>query len=285
MVGRLTENGSNLMRLPYLAACLFAMTVGFSGSDALSQTVLETNCPTAQNSCIERLPFGVQTRLQTTTPGSLQEGIGATIEGARSTAIGVDASSRDQSTAVGGAARAFGQASVAVGAGAMATGTNSVSIGSNASDGGQSNIVSFGSAGAERRLTNVSQGVAATDAATVGQVQQTSAATLATSMSYADAQSAASLAASRNYSDAQIARFSGSIDSGVATAMAVSAIPQASGPGKTSIGIGVGYWNGESAFALGVSHTSSAGGFVAKAGASFDSRGSGGFSGGAGWQF
>lgn len=66
--------------------------------------------------------------------------------------------------------------------------------------------------------------------------------------------------------------------------MAAAGLPQAFGNGDGMIGIAVGAWRSEAAFAVGASKVFSDG-KVFKAGASFDSNGSGGFNAGVGWRF
>jgi autotransporter adhesin len=67
--------------------------------------------------------------------------------------------------------------------------------------------------------------------------------------------------------------------------MAVAGLPQAFRPGKGLVGMAIGAWGGQTAFAFGASKIFGDGRTVFKAGASFDSRGSGGANAGIGWQF
>ncbi len=73
-------------------------------------------------------------------------------------------------------------------------------------------------------------------------------------------------------------------DAGSAAAMAVAGLPQAFAPGKGLIGVAVGSWRGQEAFAVGASKVFGED-TVFKAGAAFDSHGDGGFNAGIGWQF
>jgi autotransporter adhesin len=131
---------------------------------------------------------------------------------------------------------------------------------------GEANTVSVGSATNQRRITNVAPGTAPGDAATFGQLQD-----------------------ALGGFDAQLAQTSRQLtrraDSGAAAAMAAAGLPQAFTPGKGLIGIAVGSWRSETAFALGASKAFDDGRTVFKAGATFDSRGSGGLNAGLGWQF
>jgi autotransporter adhesin len=162
--------------------------------------------------------------------------------------------------ALGDAATASGNQSVALGAGASATATNSVALGSG-SVASEANTVSVGSATAQRRITNVADGTAASDAATFGQLQSAFG-TLAAGLDIVSRRA----------------------DSGTAAAMAIAGLPQAFAPGKGLIGVAIGTWRGEAAYAVGASKVFGDN-VVFKAGASFDSHGSGGVNAGVGWQF
>ncbi|HLY81166.1 MAG TPA: YadA-like family protein, partial [Caulobacteraceae bacterium] len=157
------------------------------------------------------------------------------------------------SVALGDVAQATGDFGVAVGNHATAQGVGSVAIGSN-SIATDPNTVSVGSATLQRRITNLAPGVAPTDAATVGQL-------------------------GAGFGD--LARLA---DSGSAAAMAIAGLPQAFTPGKGMVGVAVGSWRGQQAFAVGASKVLSDK-LLFKAGASFDTQGDGGFNAGVGWQF
>jgi autotransporter adhesin len=164
------------------------------------------------------------------------------------------------SVAVGDVAVASGDNSVAIGLRATATAANSVAIGTD-SVANQANTVSVGSAANQRRITNVAAGTSATDAATFGQLQ-TSFADLAARIDGVDQRG----------------------DQGTAAAMAIAGLPQAFAPGKGFIAIAVGNWRDETAFAVGASKVFGQR-TVFKAGAAFDSHGTGGANAGIGWQF
>ena len=177
------------------------------------------------------------------------------------TASGVDSfaggnksfASGASSVALGDVAQAIGDFSVAIGNHATAQGAGSVALGSNSVATGP-NTVSVGSATLQRRITNLAPGVAPTDAATVSQL-------------------------GAGFGD--LARRA---DSGSAAAMAIAGLPQAFTPGKGMVGVAVGSWRGEQAFAFGASKAFGDK-VVFKAGASFDTQGDGGFNAGVGWQF
>ena len=135
--------------------------------------------------------------------------------------------------------------------------TNSVAIGAN-SVANRDNVVSVGSAGNERIISNVADGVAPTDAANMRQLQS-------------------------------VANMVGEVKkdamAGTASAMAIGNLPQATIPGKGMMAVGVGFYKGEQATALGVSKMSENGRWVFKASASYDSQRNVGAAGAIGFHF
>jgi len=67
--------------------------------------------------------------------------------------------------------------------------------------------------------------------------------------------------------------------------MAVAGLPQAFTPGKGMVGIAIGSWGSETAFAVGASKVLGDGKVAFKVGATFDGRGTGGANAGIGFQF
>lgn len=132
----------------------------------------------------------------------------------RSVAVGVNSTASGQSIAVGNQSSSS-NGSVVVGIGASASGLNSVAIG-NGSTTTRDSTVSVGSVGAERTISNVAPGVFDTDAATMGQMRQ-------------------------------VER---EMSKGIAAAIALSNVITPSAPGKISVSIGGGFFNGESAAGL-----------------------------------
>ena len=186
-----------------------------------------------------------------------------------STAVGwANTASGVNSFAGGNKSVSSGASSVALGDQAQATADNSVALGSG-SVAGEANTVSVGSAANPRRVTNVAAGTTTSDAATFGQLQ---AGLGAVAGQFADFDQRLSTVARR-------------ADAGTAGAMAIAGLPQAFTPGKGMVGLAVGTWRGTSAFAFGASKAFDDGHAVFKAGAAFDSRGSGGVNAGVGWQF
>jgi autotransporter adhesin len=183
----------------------------------------------------------------------------------------------NQSVAVGNASAASANQSTALGNSAQSTGTNSVALGAGSTDEGEANVVSVGSTAVTRRITNVSSGVRASDAVNLGQ--------LASGLDQ-------SLALANAYTDIRIQqlgfdleKFNRDANAGTAAAMAVAAIPQAMEPGQGMVGGGVATWQGQQAFALGLSKSTPDGKFVVKAGATYTTRGKGGASAGVGFAF
>lgn len=118
------------------------------------------------------------------------------------------------------------------GAQAKVTGKNAVALGSG-SVADRDNAVSVGAKDAERQITNVAAGKEATDAVNVGQVAE-----VATGLSNSI----------RHLSD-QVSQNRKVSSGGIAQAMAFEQ-PLDTRPGKFSMGIGMGSYDGESAMAM-----------------------------------
>ncbi|MNK98559.1 Adhesin YadA precursor [compost metagenome] len=173
------------------------------------------------------------------------------------------------SVAIGRSAEAAGDKAVSMGAGATATASNSVAIGADAvAD--RADTVSVGAAGAERQIANVAAGTAATGAVNVSQMESHGKNTVARANAYTDAR----IDSNRREANA-----------GVASAMAMAGLPQATAAGKSMVAMAGSTFNGESAMALGVSQVSKSGRWVYKAVASSNTRGNYGATLGAGFQW
>lgn len=135
----------------------------------------------------------------------------------------------------GGGSVASGDASVALGKNATAAGPNSVAIGAG-SVANAPNTVSFGSSGNERRLTNVAPGVDNTDAVNLGQLNGAVASGVSQANSYTDRRIAAT-----NNAINDVAR---QAYSGIATAMAMSGMPDIDNNKSMGIGLSVATYYG-----------------------------------------
>lgn len=130
-----------------------------------------------------------------------------------------------------------------------AKGKNSVSIAGGSTDGGRSNTVSVGAPGHERTISNVAPGVYDSDAATVGQLK-----------------------AGLNNIHGKLDEYKKDSRAGTASAMAIGNLPQSTIPGKGMVSLGGGFYDGESAMAIGLSKMSDDGKWVVKGSASYDSQ-------------
>ena len=130
-----------------------------------------------------------------------------------------------------------------------AKGKNSVSIGGGSTDGGRNNTVSVGSKGNQRTISNVAPGVLNSDAATVGQLK-----------------------AGLNNVHGKLDEYKKDSRAGTASAMAIGNLPQSTIPGKGMVSLGGGFYDGESAMAIGLSKMSDDGKWVVKGSASYDSQ-------------
>lgn len=147
-------------------------------------------------------------------------------------------------------------------------------------------------------LHNVANGTAATDATNLGQLQAGLNSTLASANTYTDTRfdQVGTRVDQLTTRIDQVAFDLGELDnnmrrvrrdafSGTASAMAVAGIPQTIEAGRSMLGGGIGHYRGQTAFAIGASTTFNEGRGVAKAGATMDTHGKGGFSAGAGFSF
>ncbi|NNR73646.1 adhesin [Escherichia coli] len=213
---------------------------------------------------------------------------------------GVDASAQGKdSVAIGSGSIAAADNSVALGTGSVATEENTISVGSstnqrritnvaagkNATDavnvaqlksseaGGvrydtkadgsidYSNITLGGGNGSTTRISNVSAGVNNNDAVNYAQLKQS----VQETKQYTDQRMVEM--------DNKLSKTESKLSGGIASAMAMTGLPQAYTPGVSMASIGGGTYNGESAVALGVSMVSANGRWVYKLQGSTNSQG------------
>ncbi|WP_425480310.1 YadA-like family protein [Dyella tabacisoli] len=230
-------------------------------------------------------------------------------KGARS--LGPDAAGPD-SAAGGAGSIASGSNSTAVGNNSTASADNSVAIGQ-ASVADRASTVSVGSVGNERQITNVAAGSQNTDAVNVSQLKASqtgsvrydtnadgtvnnSSVTLgngggpttihnvAPGTATSDAVNVGQLNAvkdwSKSYTDQRFNTINSNLNTignranaGVASAMAMSSLPQAYQPNQSAAAVAVGSFHGETGIAIGVSTISESGRWVYKLNATSNTRG------------
>ncbi|KAG8151185.1 YadA family autotransporter adhesin [Burkholderia catarinensis] len=176
----------------------------------------------------------------------LGDGSGAT--GSNAMALGQDSS-------------ASGNNSTAIGTNANATGNNSVALGAN-SVADRDNSVSVGAPGQERQITNVARGTAPTDAVNVQQLND-------------------EIGSVRN----DIDHYRRDASGGIASAVAIANLPQASLAGESMVSIAGGTYSGQSAVAFGLSTATRNGRWVIKASGSTNTRGTVAVGAGAGFRW
>lgn len=236
-------------------------------------------------------------------------GDNAVAGGAGAAAAGTNA------TALGNGASAQGSNSVALGAGSVANRANTVSVGSsgaerqiaNVADGSEAtdavnvrqlqasqqgtirydtnvngttnlNSVTLGStASGPTTVRNVAPGTAGTDAVNVDQLRSGMAQTLDWSKAYTDER--------MDSFDRNLQKTDNRASAGVASAMAVAALPQPYEAGRSMASLAAGSFNGESGVAVGISGVSEGGRWIYKFSGSTNSRGDGGVAVGAGIQW
>jgi autotransporter adhesin len=162
---------------------------------------------------------------------------------------------------------AAGDNSTAIGAGSSATGDNSVAIGAG-SVANESNTVSVGSVGNERTITNVAAGVNRTDAVNVGQLDQAIESAKNWTKDYVD-QRFQSV-------DRDLNRIGNRANAGIASAIAMSSLPQAYQPNQNAAAVAAGSFHGETGIAVGMSAITESGRYVLKLNATTNSRGDAG---------
>ncbi|NYF34945.1 YadA-like family protein [Stenotrophomonas sp. JAI102] len=225
------------------------------------------------------------------------------------------AAAGSNATALGNGASAQGSNSVALGAGSVANRANTVSVGSsgaerqiaNVADGSEAtdavnvrqlqasqqgtirydtnvngttnlNSVTLGStASGPTTVRNVAPGTAGTDAVNVDQLRSGMAQTLDWSKAYTDER--------MDSFDRNLQKTDNRASAGVASAMAVAALPQPYEAGRSMASLAAGSFNGESGVAVGISGVSEGGRWIYKFSGSTNSRGDGGVAVGAGIQW
>ncbi|WP_334031153.1 YadA family autotransporter adhesin [Burkholderia orbicola] len=194
--------------------------------------------------------IGSNTRPPTGGQGSqltqLGDGSGAT--GSNSMALGQNSS-------------ASGNGSVAIGNNTTASGNNSVALG-NGSVADRDNTVSVGAPGQERQITHVKAGTAPTDAVNVQQLND-------------------HIGSVRS----DIDHYRRDASGGIASAVAIANLPQASLAGESMVAIAGGTYSGQSAVAFGLSTATRNGRWVVKASGSTNTRGTVAVGAGAGYRW
>ncbi|MGZ2746182.1 YadA family autotransporter adhesin [Burkholderia stagnalis] len=181
----------------------------------------------------------------------------------------------DQLAQLGDGSGATGSNSMALGQGSNASGENSLALGNNANASGQNsvalgtnsvadrdNTVSVGAPGQERQITNVAAGTAPTDAVNVQQLND-------------------QIGSVRSDMDHYRRDASG----GIASAVAIANLPQASLAGESMVAIAGGTYSGQSAVAFGLSTATRNGRWVIKASGSTNTRGTVAVGAGAGYRW
>lgn len=162
---------------------------------------------------------------------------------------------------------------VAIGANASVQANNSVALGAG-SVADRADTVSVGSAGAERQITNVARATQDTDAVNLGQLKDYSSQVTNNAVSQANA-----------YTNQMTDAVRQDANAGVAAAMAMAGLPQATLPGKGMVAMAGSTYEGQSALALGVSRMSQSGKWVVKLTGSTNTRGNAGVTVGAGFHW
>lgn len=189
-------------------------------------------------------------------------GRNASSTGNNSIVLGTDASGTGNDVvALGSKASVTGNGSVAIGYGSVANSNNSVALGRGSTTNGRDNTVSVGYDGNDRAITHVAAGVQANDAVNVSQLN--------------------SLGSELGY---RVTKLDKDLSGGIASAVAMGMMPTLSEPGRMITG-GTGFYNGESAAAIGLTGTLENKKITYKMGATIVSNGDNSFGAGFGYRF
>lgn len=126
-------------------------------------------------------------------------------------------------------------------------------------------------------LRNVAAGVAPTDAVNVAQLHSAMQSAVAEAQAYNELRF--------DLLGREMTDLRRDSNGGIAGALAAAALPQASDPGRGMVSMGMGAWQGQAAFAFGLSTRLDNGQAVVRAGATVDTRGRAGANAGVGIQF
>lgn len=190
-------------RLPALARLGFALAIALGSSPAFAQSICNQTggvAPVATGGSA----FACGDTAVAGGGASLAVGTQANSSGSSATAVGTESvASGDFGSAFGREAKATVEGSTALGFNSSATAENAVALGAN-SVANEADTVSVGAAGAERKVTNVAAGTNDTDAVNVSQLNDTAATTLDSANTYTDQSVGDTLAAANTYTDQQI---------------------------------------------------------------------------------
>lgn len=219
---------------------------------------------------------GAQLYATNTIVNQLASGTAGYMQVNNTAAYATPVTSGANSLAAGAGAMASGEQSMAIGTNAQALAANSVALGQ-AALADRANSVSIGSAGAERQLTNLAAGTASTDGVNLGQLQSGMGEAVSSANAYTDRRLA--------QMDWDIGSLRKDANAGTAAAMAMASIPTPIKAGQGMVGFGMSGWQGQHAFAMGLSRASDNGRFIMRASATYNSRSQGGANVGVGFGF
>ena len=186
---------------------------------------------------------------------SVAMGNGATDSQSNAMALGTNSqATATNAVALGANSNASQQNAIALGYNSTASAPNAVALGAN-SVANEANTVSVGSVGNERRITNVAAGVNPTDAVNMSQL---------------------------NGLNNKVDKLGDTLSAGVASAIALQS-PAIMIPGKTTMKVGVGYFNGQAAVGVSARKTADSGRWSVTGGVSSGTKG--GVAAGAGFEW
>ena len=248
----------------------------------------------------------VKAHAQATGEDAIAIGAGAKAQGTQSISIGVGNNvSGNHSGAMGDPNIVSGNGSYVVGNNNTISGDNSFVLGNNVNTSAQKtvvlgndsasnrdNTVSVGATNKERQIIHVANATQATDAVNLRQMQSANSQTLTDAKVYTDQGNAATLNSAKGYTDSRVNQlnqnfqeFKQDTNAAIASSLAVAGLPQPIQAGNSLVTAAVGGWNGEQAFAIGVSGVTDNNKFIYKAAGTTNTQGDFGGSIGVGWNW
>jgi autotransporter adhesin len=248
----------------------------------------------------------VKAHAQATGEDAIAIGAGAKAQGTQSISIGVGNNvTGNNSGAIGDPNIVSGNGSYVVGNNNTISGDNSFVLGNNVNTSAQNtvvlgndsasnrdNTVSVGATNKERQIIHVANATQATDAVNLRQMQSANSQTLSDAKVYTDQGNAATLNSAQSYTDSRVNQlnqnfqeFKQDTNAAIASSLAVAGLPQPIQAGNSLVTAAVGGWNGEQAFAIGVSGVTDNNKIIYKAAGTTNTQGDFGGSIGVGWNW
>ncbi|NNP71179.1 hypothetical protein A7P55_13470 [Acinetobacter sp. Ac_5812] len=185
----------------------------------------------------------------------------------------------------------IGNDTIVLGHDVSTTANNAVILG-NGSSSERDNTVSIGSPTQERQIIHVAAGIAESDAVNLRQMKDTNAKSLQDAKTYAEQGDQYMLKQAKEYTNQRLtslnhnfSEFKQDSQAALASALAIASLPQPTQAGYSMMSMGVGTWEGQQGYALGLSGITENNKFIFKAAGTANTQGSVGGGMAIGWQW